>query len=88
MSLVHGIVYYYTIMAKESSSNTLGIPSLEYNPADKMPQLNLLHHLCSPLEDLKNALLTKYRGKRLRMSEMQDQWTRTGLITYKSNAIK
>ena len=41
------------IMAKESSSNTQGVPSFEYNPTDFLPKQALLFQLSRPLEDLK-----------------------------------
>ena len=46
------------IMAKESSANVQGVPTLEYIPADK----NFLHYLISalPLEELEEIIIKRH----------------------------
>ena len=58
------------IMSRESTSKTQGVPSFEYNPADLLPHQSLLFQLSRPLNDLKNDLLDKFRGKTLTMQEI------------------
>jgi len=59
------------IMAKESSSNTQGVPSFEYNPSDNLPnKQGLLFELSKPIDDLKDKLLKKYSGKTLTMIDI------------------
>ncbi|MGF1533259.1 MAG: three-Cys-motif partner protein TcmP [Bernardetiaceae bacterium] len=58
------------IMAKESSSNEQGVPSFEYNPADFLPKQSLLFQLSRPLNDLKDGLLNKYAGKKIKMLDL------------------
>jgi hypothetical protein len=61
------------IMARESTSDTQGVPSFEYNPADFLPQQTLLFNLSRPLDDLEDMLLTEYNGKTLTMYEIYRQ---------------
>ena len=58
------------IMARESTSDTQGVPSFEYNPADFLPKQTLLFNLSRPLDDLKELLLKEYNGKTLTMLEI------------------
>jgi three-Cys-motif partner protein len=60
------------IMAHESTSNTQGVPSFEYNPADYLPQQSLLFQLSRPLNDLKEDLLDTFRGRKLTMHEIYE----------------
>lgn len=61
------------IMAGESTSDTQGVPSFEYNPADFLSQQTLLFNLSRPLDDLKDMLLTEYSGKTLTMYKIYRQ---------------
>jgi three-Cys-motif partner protein len=61
------------IMARESTSDTQGVPSFEYNPADFLPQQTLLFQLSRPFDDLKEDLLDKFRGQRLTMQEIYEK---------------
>ncbi|HUU39625.1 MAG TPA: three-Cys-motif partner protein TcmP, partial [Desulfatiglandales bacterium] len=61
------------IMAAESTSNTQGVPSFEYNPADFLPQQTLLFQLSRPLEDLKEELLDTFRGQKLTKQEIYEK---------------
>lgn len=59
------------IMAKESSTDDQGVPSLTYSPADaSMP---LLFSLQRPLDALENALLTAYRGREVTLDEIYEE---------------
>lgn len=60
------------IMAHESSSDTSGVPSFEYNPADFLPKQSLLFQLSKPLDELKEDLLKSFRGQKLRMIEIYE----------------
>jgi len=60
------------IMARESSSNTQGVPSFEYNPADFLPKQSLLFQLYRPLHDLKKDLLNTFKGKILTMRNIYE----------------
>lgn len=60
------------IMARESSSNTQGVPSFEYNPADFLPKQSLLFQLYRPLHDLKKDLLNTLKGKILTMRNIYE----------------
>jgi len=60
------------IMARESSNNTQGVPSFEYNPADFLPKQSLLFHLYRPLHDLKKDLLNTFKCKRLTMRDIYE----------------
>ena len=58
------------IMARESSSQTQGVPSFEYNPADFLPKQGLLFQLSRPIHDLKKMLLEEFAGQTLTMREI------------------
>lgn len=59
------------IMAKESSTNDDGVPSLEYSPADAtMP---LLFSLKRSMEELRGSLLSAFAGRTLTMVEIYQQ---------------
>ncbi|TRU73371.1 MAG: three-Cys-motif partner protein TcmP [Microcystis viridis Mv_BB_P_19951000_S69] len=59
------------IMAKESSEQTQGVPSFEYNPATL--QQPLLFELTRPLDQLESMLLDTFSGKTMTMAEIYDQ---------------
>ena len=61
------------IMARESSSQTQGVPSFEYNPADFLPKQSLLFQLSRPLHDLKEMLIEQFAGQTLTMYEIYEQ---------------
>ena len=61
------------IMSRESTSDTQGVPSFEYNPADFLPQQTLLFQLSRPLDDLKKDLLDTFSGLRLTMQEIYEK---------------
>ncbi len=61
------------IMARESSGETQGVPSFEYNPADFLPEQSLLFQLSRPLDDLKEDLINKFKGSRLTMKEIYEK---------------
>jgi three-Cys-motif partner protein len=61
------------IMARESSSQTQGVPSFEYNPADFLPKQCLLFQLSRPIHDLKEMLLKEFAGQTLTMREIYKQ---------------
>ena len=63
------------IMADESTSKTQGVPSFEYNPADLLPQQLSIFDSLRPLDDLKDMLLTEFRGKKLTMDKIYMQHT-------------
>jgi three-Cys-motif partner protein len=56
------------IMAKESSTQDQGVPSLEYSPADA--RTPLLFSLQRPLEGLTGELLRQFQGRTMRMEEV------------------
>lgn len=56
------------IMARESSKETQGVPSFEYNPADERQQL--LFELSRPLDDLGGMLLSTFAGRTLSMQQI------------------
>ncbi len=58
------------IMAHESTSDTQGVPSFEYDPADFLPHQSLLFQLSRPLNDLIKDLLDTFRGRSLTMHEI------------------
>lgn len=60
------------IMANESSNNIQGVPSFSYDPADFLPKQTLLFQLSRPLDELKDKLLLKYKGKTLTMREIYE----------------
>jgi three-Cys-motif partner protein len=61
------------IMARESSSNTQGVPSFEYNPADFLPRQSLLFQLSRPLDNLKEDLLNTFRDRKLTMQKIYEE---------------
>jgi len=61
------------IMARESTKNTQGVPSFEYNPADLLSKQMLLFSLSRPFDYLKNDILLKFKGKSLKMREIYRQ---------------
>lgn len=61
------------IMARESTSDTQGVTSFEYNPADFLPRQLLLFRLSRPLDDLKEDLLGTFRGQSLTMQEIYEK---------------
>lgn len=60
------------IMARESSNDTQGVPSFEYNPADFLPRQTLLFQLFRPLNDLKEELLDTFKSQRLTMQKVYE----------------
>jgi GMT-like wHTH domain len=59
------------IMAKESSTDDQGVPSLTYSPADaSMP---LLFSLQRPLDELKETLPRDFEGKELSVDQIYEQ---------------
>ncbi|XOF33481.1 MAG: three-Cys-motif partner protein TcmP [Candidatus Electrothrix sp. YB6] len=61
------------IMSRESTSDTEGVPSFEYNPADFLPKQTLLFQLSRPIDDLKNDLLDNFAGQRLTMEKIYEE---------------
>jgi hypothetical protein len=61
------------IMARESTNDTQGVPSFEYNPADFLPQQSLLFQLSLPLDNLKEDLLSTFKKQELTMQEIYEQ---------------
>ena len=59
------------IMAKESSEQTQGVPSFEYNPATL--QQPLLFELTRPLDQLESMLLETFSGKSMTMKDIYNQ---------------
>jgi three-Cys-motif partner protein len=59
------------IMAKESSEQTQGVPSFEYNPATL--QQPLLFELTRPLDQLESMLLDTFSGKSMTMRDIYNQ---------------
>ncbi|QGZ89134.1 three-Cys-motif partner protein TcmP [Microcystis aeruginosa] len=59
------------IMAKESSEQTQGVPSFEYNPATL--QQPLLFELTRPLDELESMLLDTFSGKSMTMKDIYNQ---------------
>ena len=61
----------YDIMAKESTDQSQGVPSFEYNPATTSQPL--LFALNRPLDELGDMLLDRFAGKIITMKEVYDQ---------------
>lgn len=61
------------IMSDESTSDTQGVPSFEYNPADFLPRQTLLFQLSRPLDDLKEDLLDTFNGRWLSMQKIYEE---------------
>lgn len=59
------------IMARESTRTDQGVPSFEYNPADKRQPL--LFELSRPLEDLKKMLPKDFAGRRITVGEIYEE---------------
>jgi three-Cys-motif partner protein len=59
------------IMAKESSANVQGVPTLEYIPADK--NYPTLFNFSLPLEELEEMLLEEFSGQTLTMQQIYEQ---------------
>jgi len=59
------------IMAKESSEQEQGVPSLGYSPASQT--YPLLFALNSPLDDLEEMLLAEFVGQQLTMKQIYEQ---------------
>ena len=70
---IRGYEIMKDIMARESTSETQGVPSFEYNPADFLPRQTLLFQLYRPLNDLKEELLDIFRGDKLTMQEIYER---------------
>jgi three-Cys-motif partner protein len=58
------------IMANESSSSNLGVPSFMYSPATS--RQTLLFELTRPLEELEEMLLREYASRSIRMRQIYD----------------
>ena len=65
---VRGYEIMKEIMAKESSKTVQGVPSFEYNPADK--KYPLLFELSRPLKNLAEMLLQEFAGCTMKMGEI------------------
>lgn len=62
------------IMHKESSDNTSGVASFEYNPRDVYSkQYSLFDMLSSPLDDLQGMLMQKYKGKTIGFVQLYEE---------------
>ena len=61
------------IMSRESTSDTQGVSSFEYNPADFLPRQMLLFKLFRPLDNLRDDLLMKFKGTTLEMQKIYEQ---------------
>ena len=59
------------IMAKESSTEDQGVPSLTYSPADR--SMPLLFSLQRPLDQLQASLLTDFAGQELSVTEIYER---------------
>jgi len=61
------------IMSRESTSMTQGVPSFEYNPADLLPRQAFLFQFFRPLDDLKEDLLSRFKGQTLTMLKVYEE---------------
>jgi three-Cys-motif partner protein len=68
---IRGYEIMKEIMAKESSEQTQGVASFEYNPATS--QQPLLFEFARPLDDLESMLLERFAGKTMTMKEVYEQ---------------
>mgnify|MGYP000061177452 CR=1 FL=1 len=68
---VKGYEIMKEIMAKESSAQTQGVPSFEYNPATLLQPL--LFELTRPLDQLEAMLIDIFAGKTMTMKEVYGQ---------------
>ncbi|MBF0474412.1 MAG: three-Cys-motif partner protein TcmP [Deltaproteobacteria bacterium] len=79
------------IMARESTSQTQGVPSFECNPTDSLPQQLSLFPLSKPLDELQGALLECFSGQTLKVREIYERHsenTRYILKNYKEALLK
>ncbi len=67
---VRGYEIMKEIMAGESSKTEQGVPSFEYNPADK--NYPLLFELARPLDELEAMLAEEYAGQTLTMQQVYE----------------
>jgi three-Cys-motif partner protein len=58
------------IMAAESSTDTQGVPSFEYNPVAAADRQGLLFQLSRPLDDLREMVLEAFAGETLKFAEV------------------
>lgn len=68
---VRGYSIMKEIMARESSLHEQGVPSFDYNPADR--RFPLLFELNRPLDDLEQMLLVKFANCTLTMKDIYEQ---------------
>jgi len=68
---VRGYEIMKEIMASECSKMEQGVPTFEYNPADR--RFPMLFELSRPLEELTEALLTDFPGQTLCMKEVYEK---------------
>lgn len=68
---VRGYEKIKEVMARESSEQTQGVPSFEYNPATL--EQPLLFELTRPLDELEAMLLDTFSGRIMTMKEIYDQ---------------
>jgi three-Cys-motif partner protein len=61
------------IMARESTNSNQGVPSFAYDPAYFLPEQTLLFQLSRPLDDLKEKLLIKFKGRKLTMLQVYEE---------------
>lgn len=59
------------IMAKESSVHEQGVPTFEYNPADR--RYPTLFELFRPLDDLEDLLLAEFSGRTMKMGDIYEK---------------
>lgn len=68
---VRGYEIMKDIMAGESSAETQGVPSFEYNVASR--NQGLLFDLTRPLDDLSGMLVEKFAGRRMSMLDVYNE---------------
>jgi three-Cys-motif partner protein len=68
---VRGYEIMKGIMATECSRAEQGVPTFEYNPADR--RFHLLFEFSRPLDDLAEMLLSEFAGQTLRMNEIYER---------------
>lgn len=68
---IRGYTLMKDIMARESSKQDQGVPSFEYNPADR--RYPLLFELSRPLDDLAGLLLDDYAGRCVPMRTLYEE---------------
>ncbi|RJX16699.1 MAG: three-Cys-motif partner protein TcmP [Desulforudis sp.] len=59
------------IMARRSSRSEFGVPSFEYNPADR--RYPVLFELSRPLDELGEMLLEEFAGKNIKMKDIYER---------------